>query len=63
MLIGADGKFEVRRLADSQIGQQLAWRTRIALFARQPLGEALVVVDRYSPSRIVVDDLVWASLP
>ena len=55
-LIGADGKVEVGQVSDSQIGQRLAWRTRLVVFAGQPLREALAEMNRYSHRPIVVDD-------
>jgi transmembrane sensor len=55
-LIGADGKVEVGQVSDSQIGQRLAWRTRLVVFAGEPLREALAQMNRYSHRPIVVDD-------
>ena len=55
-LIGADGKVEVGQVSDSQIGQRLAWRTRLVVFAGEPLREALAEMNRYSHRPIVVDD-------
>ena len=55
-LIGADGGVEVSQVSDSQIGQRLAWRTRLVVFDGEPLRQALVEMNRYSDRRIVVDD-------
>jgi transmembrane sensor len=55
-LIGADGKIEVGLVSDSQIGQQLAWRTRLVVFAGEPLHQALAEMNRYSHRPIMVDD-------
>jgi transmembrane sensor len=55
-LIGTDGKVEVGQVSDSQIGQQLAWRTRLVVFTGEPLREALAQMNRYSHRPIVVDD-------
>ncbi|MDB6012243.1 MAG: transrane sensor histidine kinase transcriptional regulator [Gammaproteobacteria bacterium] len=55
-LIGAGGRVEVGQLSDSQIGQRLAWRTRLVVFAGEPLREALAEMNRYGDRRIVVDD-------
>ena len=55
-LIGADGKIEVDEVSDSEIGQQLAWRTRLVVFTGEPLREAIAEMNRYSHSRIVVSD-------
>jgi transmembrane sensor len=55
-LIGADGKVEVGQVSDSEIGQRLAWRTHLVVFAGQPLREALAEMNRYSHRPIVVDD-------
>jgi transmembrane sensor len=55
-LLGADGKVEVGQVSDSQIAQQLAWRTRLVVFTGEPLREALAEMNRYSHSRIVVSD-------
>jgi len=55
-LIGADGKVEVGQVLDSQIAQELAWRTRLVVFTGQTLREALVEMNRYSHSRMVVSD-------
>jgi transmembrane sensor len=55
-LIGTDGKVEVGQVSDSQIGQRLAWRTRLVVFAGEPLREALAEMNRYSHRPIVVDD-------
>ena len=55
-LIGADGKVEVSQVSDSQIGQRLAWRTRLVVFAGEPLREALAQMNRYRHRPIVVDD-------
>jgi transmembrane sensor len=59
-LIGAGGRVEVGQVSDSQIGQRLAWRTRLVVFAGEPLREALAEMNRYSQFRIVVDDPVLA---
>jgi len=55
-LLGAGGRVEVSQVSDSQIGQRLAWRTRLVVFAGEPLRQALVEMNRYSNRRIVVDD-------
>jgi transmembrane sensor len=55
-LIGADGKVEVGQVSDAQIGQRLAWRTRLVVFTGEPLREALAEMNRYSHRPIVVDD-------
>jgi transmembrane sensor len=55
-LIGAGGRVEVGQVSDSQIGQRLAWRTRLVVFAGEPLREALAEMNRYSHRPIVVDD-------
>jgi transmembrane sensor len=55
-LIGADGEVEVGQVSDSQIGQQLAWRTRLVVFGGEPLRQALAEMNRYSHRPIVVDD-------
>jgi transmembrane sensor len=59
-VIGADGKIEVGQVSDSQIGQQLAWRTRLVVFAGEPLRQALAEMNRYSHRPVVVDDPVLA---
>ena len=59
-VIGANGNIEVGQVSDSQIGQELAWRTRLVVFAGEPLREALVEMNRYSHRPIVVDDPVLA---
>jgi transmembrane sensor len=46
----------VGQVSDSQIVQQLAWRTRLVIFTGEPLREALAEMNRYSHSRIVVSD-------
>jgi transmembrane sensor len=55
-LIGPGGKVEVYQVPDSEIGQRLAWRTRLVVFAGEPLREALAEMNRYGHRRIVVDD-------
>ena len=55
-LLGADGKAEVDSVSDTEIGKRLAWRTRIVVFTGEPLGQALVEINRYNRNRIVVDD-------
>lgn len=55
-LIGADGKVDVGQVSDSEIGQQLAWRTRLVVFTGEPLREAIAEMNRYSQRRIVVSD-------
>jgi transmembrane sensor len=55
-LIGAGGRVEVGQVSASQIGQRLAWRTRLVVFAGEPLREALAEMNRYSQRPIVVDD-------
>jgi transmembrane sensor len=55
-LIGPDGRVEVSQVSDSQIGQRLAWRTRLVVFAGEPLRQAVAEMNRYSHRRIVVDD-------
>lgn len=55
-VIGADGKVAVGQVSDSQIGQQLAWRTRLVVFAGETLRQALGEMNRYSHRPIVVDD-------
>ena len=59
-LIGADGRVEVSQVSDSDIGQRLAWRTRLVVFADEPLREALAEMNRYSQRHIVVEDPVLA---
>jgi len=59
-LIGAGGRVEVGQVSESQIGQRLAWRTRLVVFDGEPLREALAEMNRYSQRRIVVDDPVLA---
>jgi transmembrane sensor len=54
-LIGA-GRVEVCQVSDSEIGQRLAWRTRLVVFAGEPLRQALAEMNRYSQRRLVVDD-------
>ena len=55
-LLGADGKAEVDSVSATEIGKRLAWRTRIVVFTGEPLGQALVEINRYNRNRIVVDD-------
>jgi transmembrane sensor len=55
-LIGPGGKVEVCQVSDAEIGQQLAWRTSLVVFAGEPLRQALAEMNRYSHRRIVVDD-------
>jgi transmembrane sensor len=54
--IGADGKVEVGQVSDSQIVQQLAWRTQLVVFTGEPLRQAVAEMNRYSERRIVVGD-------
>ena len=54
-VIGADGKVEVGQVSDTQIGQQLAWRTRLMVFAGETLRQALAQMNRYSRRPIVVE--------
>ena len=55
-VIGADGNVEVDQVSDSQIQQQLAWRTRLVVFTGEPLRVALAEMNRYTPNHIVVGD-------
>jgi transmembrane sensor len=55
-LIGPGGKIEVGQVSDSEIGQRLAWRTRLVVFTGEPLRQALAEMNRYSHLRVVVDD-------
>jgi len=59
-VIGSGGKVEIGPVSDSQIGQQLAWRTRLVVFDGEPLRVALAEMNRYSLQPIVVDDPVLA---
>jgi len=54
--IGADGRVEVSEVSATEIGQRLAWRTRLVVFAGEPLRQALAEMNRYSQRRLVVDD-------
>ena len=56
VLIDTDGRIEVCQVSDSQIGQRLAWRTRLVVFDGEPLRQAIAEMNRYSQRRIVVDD-------
>ena len=55
-LIGPDGRVKVSQVSDSDIGQGLAWRTRLVVFTGEHLRAALAEMNRYSQRRIVVDD-------
>jgi transmembrane sensor len=55
-LLGADGKIEVYSVSDTEIGLRLAWRTRLLVFTGEPLGQALVEINRYNRRHIMVDD-------
>ena len=55
-VIGANGNIEVGQVSDSQLGQELAWRTRLVVFSGEPLRQALAQMSRYSHRPIVVDD-------
>jgi transmembrane sensor len=55
-LIGAANKAEVCQVSDTEIGQQLAWRTRLVVFTGERLRQALAEMNRYSRRRIVVAD-------
>jgi transmembrane sensor len=55
-LIGADGQVQIDSLSDSQITQQLAWRSHLVIFDGKPLREALTEMNRYTRKPIVVED-------
>ena len=55
-LIGAGGRVEMCQISESEIGQRLAWRTHLVVFAGEPLRQALEEMNRYTHRRIVVDD-------
>ena len=52
----ADGTMELHQASASDVGQRLAWRSRLVVFTGEPLRAALAEINRYSPHPIVVND-------
>jgi transmembrane sensor len=55
-VLHADGTMELHLASDSDIAKGLAWRNHLVVFTGEPLGQALVAMNRYSARRIVVAD-------
>ena len=55
-LLHGDGSMELLPASDSDITKQLAWRRHMVVFTGEPLRQALMEMNRYSPRPIVVED-------
>ena len=55
-VLRADGTLELHLASDSDIAKRLSWRNHLVVFTGEPLRQALVEMNRYSPRRIVVED-------
>jgi len=55
-VLRADGTLELHLASDSDVAKQLAWRNHLVVFTGEPLRQALMEMNRYSPRRIVVED-------
>lgn len=55
-LLHGDGSMELLPATDSDIAKQLAWRRHLVVFTGEPLRQAIMEMNRYSPRPIVVED-------
>lgn len=55
-LLHGDGSMELLPASDSDIAKQLAWRRHLVVFTGEPLRQALMEMNRYSPRPIVAED-------
>jgi len=56
------GRSTVRSLG-ADVEDTIAWRTGVAIFADQPLAEAVSIMNRYTQEQFVIKDPALASLP